>query len=311
MVAVPVEPAAITHALNGTFPELHISSVRVLGAGFNSIAVETDGGAVFRIAKVPGIAERYEMEQRLLPALEPLLPVAVPRPTWFARTSERLPHGATGYPALPGRVLTPDMLTPSNTRRIAHQTATLLRALDTFPTQQAMALGVALPGSRAEHYVSLRDETGPALRERLTAHEFAVVSRWWDSFLGDEALRDYPPVLVHGDLWYENLLVDDGARELTGVIDWEHAALFDRAQDVATLLHLGREFTSRVLETYRSQGGTFGAAEAHRAPRYWELRHFYGVLFGVRFHDEPELEDAIRKLRAGPLFAEEERFSFQ
>ena len=36
--------------------------------------------------------------------------------------------------------------------------------------------------------------------------------------------------------------------------------------------------------------------------RLWELRHFYGVLFSVRFDDEEEMEDSIRKLRAGPIF---------
>ncbi len=85
-------------------------------------------------------------------------------------------------------------------------------------------------------------------------------------------------------------------------MDWEHAAIADPALDFSTLLHLGEEFTALVIESYRTGGGAFGHGEVYRMRRLWEVRKFYGVLFGVRFHDEAELSDSIRKLREGPIF---------
>ena len=32
---------------------------------------------------------------------------------------------------------------------------------------------------------------------------------------------DYSPVQIHGDLWYENLIIDEGCERLVGVVDFE------------------------------------------------------------------------------------------
>ena len=59
-----------------------------------------------------------------------------------------------------------------------------------------------------------------------------------------------PPVLVHGDYQYGNLLFKDG--EIAGIIDWEVASLGHRQIDVA-MLQLVADASSRGL---RVPGGT-------------------------------------------------------
>jgi hypothetical protein len=50
-------------------------------------------------------------------------------------------------------------------------------------------------------------------------------------------------------------------------------------------------------------GGELDAGFPHRLGRLWELRDFGGLQFAVRFDDPVELEDAIRKIRNGPILA--------
>jgi aminoglycoside phosphotransferase (APT) family kinase protein len=44
-------------------------------------------------------------------------------------------------------------------------------------------------------------------------------------------VRANPPTLIHGDFWFGNTIWDNG--RLTGIIDWDGAAIADPARDVA------------------------------------------------------------------------------
>src|SRR3954454_12891331 len=106
--------SALGLALRDAFPSLpSITPVRVLGAGFRNVNVETTGGLVFRIGRNAAAIEGHQMEAQLLPALAPHMPVAIPRPSWHAGPSSRFLFGVLGYPMLPGIPLAPQVLTDS------------------------------------------------------------------------------------------------------------------------------------------------------------------------------------------------------
>jgi aminoglycoside phosphotransferase (APT) family kinase protein len=297
----------IAAALSRAFPDLdHVEIERELGTGFNSMAVKTTNGLVFRVAKASHVSQGYLLEERVLPAVKDWLPVAVPEPRWVIERSPDFPYGVGGYRMLPGPVLTEAIFSDANAATLASDIAALLLAMHSIPRDALAPLGLPGPDSRVEHYHTLRRETSPVLQERLSSEEYTRVDAWWDSFLSDPRTHDFEPVLSHGDLWYENMLVDNDARRLTGVVDWEHVSLMDPALDFSTQLHLGERFLSLVIDAYRAGGGTFDQQSDYRLRRLWELREFYGVLYCVRFpeDDEAEMADSIRKLRAGPVLNE-------
>jgi aminoglycoside 2''-phosphotransferase len=286
--------------LYAAFPQLGvIEPLRLLGVGFRSIVVET-GGIVFRIAKNQDAANGYAKEM-LLPYLRPRVPVTVPDPRWYAGPSDIFPFGIMGYRALPGTSLQPAHLAWADVSRLASGIAAFLLALHRIPVDEALALGLAGPADRMAELEALRDDVLPPLRATLTGQEYDAVRQWWDRFLGDEVMRQYTPVLQHGDFWYENMLVDNTPASLVGVIDVERAAVGDLAQDFATQLHLGAAFAARVLDAYGAAGGAFDATFAYRMWRLWELRAFDGLGFAVRHANSMEFEDAVRKLRGGPI----------
>jgi len=298
--------------LRAAFPELAVATTRVLGSGFRSLVVEMDGSVVFRIARNQDAADGYARETLLLPAIGPRLPVPVPDPRWHAGPSESFPFGVMGYPKLRGRPLQPRDLAAGNAARIARDVAAFLVALHRVPPRDVTALGLpdlSDPGDQEAEWRRLRDEVMPALRAALTPGEYDALERWWDRFLGDDAMRRYTPALCHGDLWYENILVDDGspadgaATSVAGVVDFECAAVGDTARDFATGLHLGVPFARAVLRAYQDLGGVLDAGVEHRVRRWWETREFDGLAFALRHDDGAEFHDALAKVRAGPILS--------
>jgi aminoglycoside 2''-phosphotransferase len=290
--------AAISAGLRTSFPALERGTpLRLLGVGFGSVVVETPCGQVFRIARNRAAAEGHRREEKLLPALRQRVALPIPDPRWYAAPSAALPYGAIGYAKLPGVPLTPAALASGASAGIVVALAHCLADLHRFPVADALAIGVPDDDARWAAIEESRDQSLPPLRQVLTAQEYERVAFWWDSFLLDERMRVYAPALCHGDLWYENILVDDAARRIIGIIDFENVSIGDPAQDFATLRYLGERFSAAVLAEYQSTGGAVDPGFRYRIRRLWEMRE-------ACVPDDPaELDDQVRKLRAGPILA--------
>jgi aminoglycoside phosphotransferase (APT) family kinase protein len=110
--------------------------------------------------------------------------------------------------------------------------------------------------------LALREQTDEALRTRLTGDEYATVQAWWDDFIDDDALQQGPRCLVHGDLWWDNLLVDQGGENLLGVIDFGDAATIDPSYDFVPLLESGRSLLDACIRAYEAQVGCSGGGNS-------------------------------------------------
>jgi aminoglycoside phosphotransferase (APT) family kinase protein len=290
----------LPEALHRAFPDLPLATeIRILGEGFRSIAVAC-GGLVFRVGRNEAALAGYTKEGRLLPVLAPSLPVAIPSPCRQAGPSPDFPFGVIGYPEIPGISLRPETLTPEGAVAIAAGVAGFLVALHTVPLDALS--GLDLPAGVLQREVAgWRDMILPVLRDCLTGDEYLTIVQWWDRFLADRSLAVYSPALIHGDLWYEHLLVDAGGSSLMGVIDFEAARIGDPAQDLATQYHCGAGFARSVVDAYREGGGPLDAALFHRIQALWELREFEGLYFNIGASDAVEVEDSVHKLRLGPI----------
>lgn len=288
--------------LRATFPDLRVAApLCILGTGFHSIAVEAEDGAVFRVGKTYEAAAGYAQEAVLLPALRGRLPLGIPDPHWYARPCTRFPFGVIGYAKLPGIPLAPAALSAENAASLATTLGVFLHALHSFPTSSALDRGVPGPGAQRDHHETVRLTVLPLLRAALSVDEHRIVERWWDDVLTDPDMTPDRAMLCHGDLWYENILVDAERPMVRGVIDFEDANVGDSAQDFAALRHLGDRFVIAAIDAYRIAGGMLTPTFAHRVQRYWEMREFGGVYSAARRDDESEFADSMRKLRAGAI----------
>lgn len=65
--------------------------------------------------------------------------------------------------------------------------------------------------------------------------------------LHSEESSEYSPVLLHGDLSMQHILIDESGGTLTGIIDWSDAMLGDPCEDIAGVsLSLGATMARTV-----------------------------------------------------------------
>jgi aminoglycoside phosphotransferase (APT) family kinase protein len=289
----------IALALGRAFPNLgEIEPLQFLGAGFDSVAVETAGGIVFRVARHATAGESYTKEAQVLPILQSYLPVALPEPKWYLPRSADFPFGVIGYRKLPGVPLAPDhVATWAQAKNVASQIARIILALHRVPLDTAPLRN---DPERLRHaWLAQIEFALPALRSAVQPAEYEAIEQWWNDFRTDEKMFQYSPVMQHGDLWFGNLLVE--GTQVVALIDFGNVGIGDPALDFVPQLYLGEAFLRRVMDAYQEAGGTLDADFDRRLRRLWAHREFGGVHYAIQHDDKEEFADAIIKLRKGPI----------
>jgi aminoglycoside phosphotransferase (APT) family kinase protein len=277
----------------GTGP---IGTLERVDGGYSAIILRATSGIAVRVPKTERAGERQLRLVSPLRRLARMLPVPIPMPLWALPMGDPFPFGVAGYTWLDGAPLAPD----GDHQYIAVQLGAFLAAMRSIDVSSFRR---ALPGrdevdAERERIVAiaaayLHATEPPAVMDRLAA--------WWDEYRAARDAARFTPTLVHGDLWYGNLLVNDDGTRLAGVLDWENVAIDDPAQDIATLMHSGEAFTQAVLDACERAGGVLTEALLDRALWHWEVRELTGIALAIEAGDEAETQDAARKLREGPL----------
>ncbi|HLO15996.1 MAG TPA: aminoglycoside phosphotransferase family protein [Anaerolineales bacterium] len=199
------------------FPALSIPSpLQIIGSGFNSLVVEAGGAIIFRIGKNSVAQSGYEKEIRCLSVIAPHIPFLIPDPKWYIKRSAYFPFGLIGYDKIPGFPLQPNLRNDTNLSLLASDSAKFLLALHRIPPDSVPLQPISNHTSR---WKAQYQEVLSFLKAELVPTEFNLIQQWWDDFLSDQEMQKYNPVIQHGDLWYENMLVDTRMEKLIGIID--------------------------------------------------------------------------------------------
>ncbi len=188
------------------------------------------------------------------------------------------------YRKLHGSPLQPEMLEHLNRAQLARGIAEFMTALHSVPVDDAISWGVPAK-NRTEQLLAAADRVLPLIPTELRETALA----WRERFV--EMPHDDVP--IHGDLWYENLLVDPQTGRISGVLDFDQAGIGDPAWDLAAQLHCGKRFAELVFEAYPFKD----AALWRRAEALFRLRPFEGLDWAVRYKHAAEFQDGLRKLQ--------------
>jgi aminoglycoside 2''-phosphotransferase len=283
----------ILAGLRFSFPHLPaFDDLELMGDGFSSYVVLAAGEYLFRIAKHRQAMRGHLLESKVLPRIAADLPTSIPKPIWQQDPNDYFPFGVSGYRYIPGVPLNPDVVTDLDCGAIARDLAEFLLGLHEIPEQQVQDCGL---GNRVDSR-SLPDAVTAVLASALAGTERGKLVDWWHA--GFESIVDQPtPRLLHGDLWYENIILAEDLTEVAGVVDFESMAFGDIARDFAPLRYLGDEFADLVVSAYREMGGVTGPNLALRLQREALLREFAGLVYAVQFPESGELTDSVAKLR--------------
>jgi aminoglycoside phosphotransferase (APT) family kinase protein len=228
-----VDVALVRRLVAAQFPEWAHLPIRPVGAsGMDNATYRLGGDMSVRLPRLPRWIGQVEREQRWLPRLAPLLPLAVPIPVARGVPGEGYPFPWSIYRWLEGENATLDRI--ADPHRAAVELAEFLRALQAIDAEE----GPPPEWSNGFRGVPMDDERDSAvvatrMRARIAALEGLVdtdaVTAVWESALSAPAW-DGPPVWIHGDLAPANMLAYEG--RLSAVIDFGTLAVGDPACDM-------------------------------------------------------------------------------
>lgn len=268
---VETDASLVRRLLSAQFPrwaDLPITAVPSAGTD-NAIYRLGDHRAV-RLPRIHWAAGQAEKEQRWLPALAPLLPLAIPHPLVLGEPGEGYPWRWSVQRWLAGENATIERLAaPADA---AVELARFIIALHRIAPADGPPAG---PGNffRGVPLVLRDAPTRAAIAALQGLIDTDAVTAVWDSALRSPAWRE-PPVWVHGDLSSGNLLAMRG--HLSAVIDFGCLGVGDPACDLIVAWSL---FSGASREAFRATLAVDDAAWARG--RGWALS---GALIALPYY---------------------------
>jgi aminoglycoside 2''-phosphotransferase len=288
--------------LAAAIPALEVDEVRYLAEGWDSTVFLVNDSFLFRFPKRAEVAAALERELRLLHELGPTLTTPIPQFRYIVRDHPAHPWLFAGYPLIAGVPADQQTLDEEQAVALAREVGRFLRQLHAFPVDRAGALGVEPahvaggPWQFRRFVAMVREQVTPLLATK----DAVRLARWFDE-VESQGLFDFQPVLVHGDLGVEHILVDPADASLAGVIDFGDTGTGDPAVDVAGLLDALGEPAARAA--LAASGCPDDAATLKRAGFYRDMSPLHEVLYGRAIRDERHVDQGLSRLRRGVLLS--------
>ncbi|MFF8990308.1 aminoglycoside phosphotransferase family protein [Streptomyces sp. NPDC014983] len=250
------------------FPEWSALPVRRLAScGTENAMFRLGTGLVVRLPRHPGAVPDLAHEQRWLPRLGPLLPVAVPEPVGTGEPDEGFPWPWSVYRWLEGE--NPVAGAVAEPVRLARELGRFVRAL------RRVDPGAAPTGYRGGPLRERDEPTRAAVVELGDRVDAGAVTALWERALAAPE-HGRPPEWAHGDLSPGNVLVGGG--RLGAVIDFGCAGVGDPAVDLMPAWNL---LPALARDTFREAVGADDAEWARgrgwalsvalvQLPYYWD-----------------------------------------
>jgi aminoglycoside phosphotransferase (APT) family kinase protein len=219
----------LVRRLLAQFPELEVRSLQPFAEGWDYAIWLVNQEWAFRFPRREvGIAgTRVEIE--VLPALAPLLPIPVPKPVFVGAPTDDFPWPFFGARLLPGRELAEVAVDDAERVEIARALGAFLRRLHEAEVAFELPVDQNRRGNMQARVPVAREQLEKLEEERLW-HAPASVADIFAAAL--ELPPPQPSAVVHGDLHFRQVLVDEN-RRVTGVIDWVDIGRRDPGVDLS------------------------------------------------------------------------------
>lgn len=239
--------------LSEQIAELKDARVSYFNEGWDTWIFEVNESTLFRFPKREESDVTLQMELRLLPELEDVVPLPIPSFVYLGAPSKSFPYHFAGYEKMSGETAFDSKIAPPHPDKVARQLGQFLAKLHAFPRAQAEKLNVPLDENLDVLPVIQKDALGrlEAVRDVLPEDFSQSVGRCLEQELSTLGRHGGPSRLIHNDLCSEHILLSKDGTRVTGVLDWGDAEFGDPAMDFAGLLAwLGPGFLDEVLQVY-------------------------------------------------------------
>ena len=240
---VDIDLALVQNLIKTQFPNWsHLELSLVVDSGTDNVMFQLGDNMSVRLPRKAEAEPSITREYTWLPKLAPHLPLAIPEPLAQGIADNNYPLSWSICRWHEGTNASLDNITDAH--QMAVDLATFVSALQNIDTT-----GGPLPEHPLHRGAPLagRDEvTRTSIKELEDMIDSQTALKVWEAAL-ELPTWQKPPVWIHGDLHYGNLLAHNG--KLTAVIDFGAMRIGDPACDLMTAWNL---FDADIRKTYRS-----------------------------------------------------------
>jgi aminoglycoside 2''-phosphotransferase len=276
-------------AIQAAYPELVVETAVFNEEGQYNQVLLVNNNTIFRFPRFAGGVAQLALETKILTAVRPYLPLAVPNPIYSQFQNPNIGQAFMGYQRIPGEPLMPAAFAKiADKVVIARQIARFLQALHAVPIRDLLDEPLPVSDTKEEWWdVYGRIQTKLFPYMRLDACK--SVAYHFESVLDDPNQYKFEPVLRHGDFGTGNLLHDPITQQMSGIIDFGFTVIGDPAFDVAGLLTYGESFVEEVSTHYPAMGEFWPRIRFYRGT-FALLEALYGIENGdeIAFHQGME-----------------------
>lgn len=225
---VDTDPSLVRRLLAAQFPQwAELPLEPVPSPGTDNAIYRLGSDMAVRLPRIHWAAGQVDKEQRWLPRLAPLLPLAIPVPLGKGEPAEGYPYAWSIYSWLEGETATVERI--ADPGRAATDLAQFVASLQRIDPTDGPDPGEHNSFRGAP--LATRDaETRAAIASLGRTIDAGAVTAAWEAALRAPEWR-HAPVWIHGDLDPRNLLVEHG--RISAVIDFGCLGVGDPACDVA------------------------------------------------------------------------------
>ena len=273
------------------FPAFVDQSFRLFSSGWDNDAYLAGDRVVFRFPRRKVAARLIENELRILPLLADHLTISISRSTDIGHPTEDYPYVWAGYPLLPGETACRVEWTDEERSANARTLAQFLKALHSFPVEDAI---MCLPGDelqRTDMEMRLpklleRSENVRPVLPNVDIRKIQTIAETLSRFAINDLRSEIH--VCHGDLYARHIIVSKD-KAVTGIIDWGDVHLGDRAVDLSVA------FTFLPYSAHDEFRKTYGEIDQETWDRA-KFRAIYAALaiaeYGADIKDESLIKAA-------------------
>lgn len=258
------------------FPSLRVSSARWIRTGWDNVVLDINNRIIFRFPRFKAAEKSLQREIKLLSSLPGHLSVPIPDYKYITPVKKNQ-FSFAGYRKIPGKPVTIGGYRVAWTRKLAVGLARFLRQLHTTRITRKISQTVSRQGSRENRILDYRGQIRTLGYKYLNRKTRELSESFFEDSVERFEKTNYEPVLVHGDLTDNNILVDPNSGKLAGVLDWGDSRITDPALDFCGLFEINRHLGHETLALYAETSKDF----LGRVEVYWRMLPYFEILYGI------------------------------
>jgi thiamine kinase-like enzyme len=276
----------LTKNLELAFPSLeNISPIIQIGYGFNSTVIKTNSNIVFKLAKNSRTQRSYYLEYNLLKKINQYFKeISIPYPIYYKHSMTEFPYGIIGYKEITGKILSPFDITYKSESKYISQFANIINTIHSIPlTAEIYELNLPRYPPSKNKLQTFWQTIKPFLKEKFSVHEYNIILDWWKTFKENINMKKNKSVILHLDLWYENIVINYEEEKIVGILDFGNISLGDPIADLVPLSYISKDFMIKVLKKLQDKSKKYDYSNLEEKMHLLKgLRELCGLEYGIK-----------------------------